>query len=58
MLTMHETLTRERMREAEQRAARRRLAAQFDATRHRNRFMLMFKRQQRADARDHYTLAG
>jgi hypothetical protein len=57
MLSMHETLARERMREAEQSAARRRLANQFDAKR-RNRFTLMFKRRRGAESRDSYTLAG
>ena len=58
MLSMHESLARERMHQAEQSAARRRLANEFDAKRHRNRFMLMFKRQRRAEARGQYTLAG
>ncbi|HEX2307792.1 MAG TPA: hypothetical protein VHI14_05695 [Jatrophihabitantaceae bacterium] len=57
MLSMHESLARERMHEAEQSAARRRLASQFDAKR-RNWFTLMFKRQRGAESRDNYTLAG
>lgn len=58
MLTLYETLARERIQEAEQNAARRRLANEFDAKRRRNRFTLRFKRQRRAEARDQYTLAG
>lgn len=58
MLSMHESLARERMHQAEQSAARRRLADQFDAKRRRNRFTLMFKRQRGAESRDSYTLAG
>ena len=58
MLSMHESLARERMHEAEQSAARRRLANEFDAKRGRNRFKLMFKRQRGAESRDKYTLAG
>jgi hypothetical protein len=57
MLSMHESLARERMHEAERSAARRRLVSQFDAKR-RNRFTLMFRRQRRAESRDSYTLAG
>jgi hypothetical protein len=57
MLSMHESLARERMHEAEQSAARRRLASQFDAKR-RNRFTRMFKRQRGAESRDSYALAG
>ena len=58
MLTMYESLARERMQDAERNAAKRRQSAQFDAKRHRNRFLLMFTRQRRAEARDQYTLAG
>ena len=58
MLSMHESLARERMHQAQQSAARRRLANEFDAKRHQKRFMLMFKRQQRAEAHGQYTLAG
>jgi hypothetical protein len=57
MLHMYEALARERMREAENKAAQRRLANKFDAKRRPNRFMRMFKTRT-ADARDNYTLAG
>jgi len=58
MLHMYETLSRERMRDAERNAARHRLANKLQANRQRWYTRLMATRHKHVDARDNYTLAG